>query len=279
MTIGWQFAIKFTAWRGYTSGGLRITSRTIPGVGTESGQLTHVKSRVIGAQDESWSVGDIIAYKNLISTPDSSQTSIIRSHHVGKNPYEDSNPYCSIEVRFKGNVSRGTPRFSTGPNHSRLGEFTGNIKIEGNTWSVYGFRFEVVGSVNSGGIGRIGDASASTSIRLGNGQWTIGQWKYPFPSNQRNGVARSDLGRTTDDSPRYPRGPDQNVSVRGRNFNWNDEPGFSSPPDDPLRSGSQTTNFIVYAQNGDKRCAVAFHIDGSFENGTWHGRIGPGLLP
>ncbi len=82
MAIGCQFAIKFTAWRGYASGGLRITSRTIPGVGIESSQLTHVKSRVIGVQDESWSSGDVIEYKNFTSTPDSYQTSIIRTHYV-----------------------------------------------------------------------------------------------------------------------------------------------------------------------------------------------------
>jgi hypothetical protein len=39
-----------------------------------------------------------------------------------QNPYKDSNEYCTIEVRFSGNVSRGTPQFESGPNHTRLGD-------------------------------------------------------------------------------------------------------------------------------------------------------------
>jgi hypothetical protein len=97
MAIGCEFALKFTNWRGYTSGGLRITSRTIPGVGIESSQLTHVKSRVIGAQDDSWSAGDIIEYKNFTSTPNNYQTSIILTKHVRVIPETTTVP-CDVQI-------------------------------------------------------------------------------------------------------------------------------------------------------------------------------------
>jgi hypothetical protein len=193
--------------------------------------------------------------------------------------YIGSSADCTIQVNFQNRLSRRTPRFTTGPDHTKLGEFSGTKKIDNETWSVYGFRFEVTGHVNSGSIGQIGDPRVSTSIRIGSGGWQIGQWKYPSPTNNRNGISRPGAGRTTDDSPRYARGPDQNVSVRGRDFAWNDEPGFNGTPDDPVQSADFTTNFMVYAQNGDKRCEVSFHIVGSFRNGAWHATIGPGLLP
>jgi hypothetical protein len=136
----------------------------------------------------------------------------------------------------------------------------------------------VTGQVNNGSIGRIGDPRVKSSIKLGNGQWQIGQWKFPFPGSERNGVPPPDVGVTTDDSPRYTKGRFKNVSVRGRDFNWNDEPGPIGPPDDPVRTSTYITNFVVYAQNGDKRCQVSFHMIGSFSNGAWHARIGPGLL-
>jgi YD repeat-containing protein len=201
------------------------------------------------------------------------------------NPYRDSNEFCTIEVKFKGDVSRGTPKFETGPNHTKLGEFSGTINILGKTIDVYGFRFEVTGhvnrvgtTVNSGRIGRIGDPRVDTSVRVGNGEWQIGQWKFPFPGNNRNGVESPETGKTTDDSPRYISGPYKNVSVNGKNFAWNDEPGVSGKSDDPVDTADQVTNFSVYAQNGDKKCEVFFHIVSSYSHGEWHSTIGSGIL-
>jgi len=195
------------------------------------------------------------------------------------NSYRDSNVDCTIEVKFDGNKSARTPRFATGPNHKKLGQYTGTLKLGDKQYTDNEFRFEVTGWVNGGTVGRIGDEHASTSIALnGGGSWTIGQWKYPFPESNRNGEPVRDAGKTTDDSPRYLSGEFKNVAVYGHGFAWNDGPGLNSVADNQLTSGTYKTNFIVYAQNGDKRCAVSFHIVGTFKNGVWKVTIGQGLL-
>ncbi len=136
--------------------------------------------------------------------------------------------------------------------------------------------------MDSGGIGRIGDPGAERSIPIpGGGQWTIGQWKFPWPTNNRNGVSGKDNGILTDDSPHYfdrKFGNLVNVAVHGNTFAWHDEPGLTETPDDPLRSGSQTTNFTVYAINSDKWCDIYFNITSSFANGKWHSTIQFGQL-
>ena len=136
--------------------------------------------------------------------------------------------------------------------------------------------------MDSGGIGRIGDPGAERSIPIpGGGQWTIGQWKFPWPTNNRNGVSGKDNGIPTDDSPHYfdrKFGNLVNVAVHGNTFAWHDEPGLTETPDDPLRSGSQTTNFTVYAINSDKWCGIYFNITSSFANGKWHSTIQFGQL-
>jgi YD repeat-containing protein len=193
--------------------------------------------------------------------------------------FRDSNADCTIEVKFDGNKSRKTPRFATGPDHKKLGQHTGTVKLGDIQYTENEFRFEVTGWVNGGTVGRIGDEHASTSIALsGGGSWTIGQWKYPFPEANRNGQQVPEAGKTTDDSPRYDSGPFKNVAVYGHGFAWNDGPGLNSAPYNQLTSGTYKTNFIAYAQNGDKRCAVSFHIVGTFSNGVWKVEIGQGLL-
>jgi hypothetical protein len=191
-----------------------------------------------------------------------------------------SNNSCSITVKFSGKLSSGTPSFATGPNHRKLGKYTGNHR--GTGYKHNGFRFEVTGSVASGGIGRIGDPGASTSIAIpGGGQWTIGQWKYPWPTNSRNGVSGPENGKTTDDSPRYfdrSFGSDVNVAVHGNTFAWHDEPGMSEDAENPLKSGSQKTNFVVYATNGKEWCGIYFNIQSTFANGKWYSTIQFGQL-
>jgi len=194
-----------------------------------------------------------------------------------ENSYRDSNSDCSIEVNFGGNISRGTPRFDTGPNHVKLGESSETLNLGKDRWIDYAFRFEVRGSVKQGRIGHIG-----TERDLHNGgQWTIGQWAYAWPDNQRNGVLGEKNGTTFNDSPKYLKGDKlgpPTVAINGRSFAWIDGPGFLSSPDSPVTSAKFTTNFIVYAQNGGKRCAVEFHIQASFSDGTWRATIGRGLL-
>jgi hypothetical protein len=126
-----------------------------------------------------------------------------------EDPYTDANGDCSITVKFKGNLSKGTPKFATRPNRAQLGEYTGTFYPgKGEKWTSYEFRFEVTGSVAQGRIGQIGDPKHKDSTRLGSGKWQIGQWKFPFPSTNVDGAVNKDIvGKTTDDSPKYPKGP------------------------------------------------------------------------
>jgi len=269
MPIGCEFALKFTNWRGYTSGGLRITSRTIPGVGISSSQLTHVKSTVIGYVDGSgeWSDGDIGIYKNLISKPDSYQTSIVRTQDATRKntalQLRDSNPDCSIRVRYLGPET---------VHHA-------------NGIDEFGAAFIASGTVRSSKIGRVGDPGAVPDVLSevkgdfhNGGQWTVGQSITPLDSNSTwsngntaPGNPQSPLGKTTDDSPRpYSR------RITARNFWWSDSPGFYSFPDQRLLSGNFSANITIYATNGEgKQCWVAFNIGGTFANGRWTTFIGP----
>jgi hypothetical protein len=195
--------------------------------------------------------------------------------HERQNPFRDSNSNCSIEVRFRDRLSKGTPRFFTGPDHSKLGQYNGVAKQLGLH---HGFRIEVIGSVSSGGIGQIGDSSENPIRIPGGGEWRIGQWKYPFPSSHRNGVPVPEAGKTTGDSPRYldPKSNDLNfasVAVRGQQFAWHDEPGLSEDEKHPLQSGVYETNFVAYVTNGQAWCGVRFYISGSYVNGTWQASI------
>jgi len=114
------------------------------------------------------------------------------------------------------------------------------------------------------------------------GAWTIGQSKYPFKETNYNGMHFPSMVGWSDDSPKYLKGKSTHaptVAVNGRNFAWSDEPGFNSPPDDPLKSGEHTTNFAVYAKKGNKiECAVKFHLHMTFANGRWTATIGRGWL-
>jgi RHS repeat-associated protein len=191
------------------------------------------------------------------------------------NPYREKNKDCGIEVRFSGKLSKQTPGFPTKTNKRTLGKNIGQ-DAKGNT--KFGLRFEVIGSVSEGKIGHIGQGSTSIDLRNG-GQWTIGQWIYPFPGSNLDGIPPDGVGATSDDSPRYLGGSsdEATVAVHGRRFTWHDQPGFydyrNSPPSNFY---SLSANFLVYAQNGDKRCEVRFHVWQRYEKGVFTTGVSPG---
>lgn len=193
------------------------------------------------------------------------------------NPYRDKNNDCDIEVRFSGQLSKQTPGFPTKTNKRTLGQ---NIGQDANGNTKYGLRFEVIGSVNEGRIGHIGQGNTSIDLRNG-GQWTIGQWVYPVPGSNLDGIPTPGIGETSDDSPLYLEGGEDEatVAVHGRRFAWHDQPGFydlrNLPPTNSYRLSA---NFLVYAQNGDKRCEVRFHIWERYEKGVLTTGVSPGNL-
>jgi YD repeat-containing protein len=144
----------------------------------------------------------------------------------------------------------------------------------------FGLRFEVIGSVSEGKIGHIGQGSTSIDLRNG-GQWTIGQWVYPFSGSKLDGIPPRGVGATSDDSPLYLEGSsgEPTVAVHGRRFAWHDQPGFYDLRNlPPTKFYSLSANFLVYAQNGDKRCEVRFHIWQRYEKGVLTTGVSPGNL-
>lgn len=159
-----------------------------------------------------------------------------------------------------------------------VGQRTETINTALGTTVAEGFKFRVSGHVNSSQIGRIGSPNSEAKRQdLGNlpdgGDWTVGQLVFPQYS-----VAKYASGDTIttltnnpnvagmEDSP-YPR----YRKIRGRNFSWVDSPGFTvSSRDHQLLSADMSSTFVVYAQNGQERCAVKFRIEETFANGKWH---------
>ena len=186
-----------------------------------------------------------------------------QAHQAAAPGFSDSNSACSIQVRFNDKLSPGTPRFVDGPDHTRLGENIGTL----DETTSFDFRFEVTGRVNSGSIGHVG------TQRVGRGGWTIGQDK--FPNTTRDGISDPRNGNWSDDSPKYLSGRFKNVSVRGSSFAWNDGPGFLLMRGTSLTSGQFRSIFRAYATNGKQQCSVMFMVIGTYENGSWHARMGP----
>jgi hypothetical protein len=182
----------------------------------------------------------------------------------------------SIKVKFKGNISKGTPEFDDGPNHRKLGTYIGRFGTKGEFLD-HSFRFEVTGFVRDGGtIGHIGDRDLQNG-----GAWTIGQVVNPLVGSNLNGIPSPIAGQIRDDSPEYLASDKKGVvtvAVNGGTFAWRDGPGFVGGETSPVKSASLAANFTVYAKNGTKHCQVGFHILAAFEKGKWTAIIRPGHL-
>jgi RHS repeat-associated protein len=194
---------------------------------------------------------------------DPGPTSEAPAHEDAQYPaLSDSNSDCSISVEVV-----GPQTISHATDHGTAQEI--------------GFAFNVSGQVNSGRIGRVGDPAAATAEVKGDlhngGKWVVGQWLYPLDRSTTfaNGSSQrpnpnSPNGKLSDDSPRP-----WSRTIHRKTFRWQDAPGWISHPESRLAAGHFSANFLVYAQNGLKRCAVRFNIEGTFANGRFNGSIGP----
>lgn len=145
---------------------------------------------------------------------------------------------------------------------------------------MYSFRFEVRGTVKSGGVGHVG-RPGETDSRVegalpGGGRWTVGQTAIDVDTYARyaNGVIIPPAKAGPDNPLPYAR----NIVGGSNSFSWHDSPGFiktdlADKNKSPLVEARFRGTFGVYATDGKRWCGLIFQINASFRNGLWDARI------